>query len=63
MPFIILLVLLAVLTLVMEKTPFLRYIYAIGNSAAAAKMRGIPVNRIRTVCFVIAGFCSSLAGC
>jgi len=61
-PFIVMLALLAVLTVAMQKTPFGRYVYAIGNSAAAAKMLGIPVNRIRLVCFVIAGFCSSLAG-
>jgi ribose transport system permease protein len=62
MPFIIMLVLLFLIAVVMEKTPFGRYIYAIGNSAAAAKMLGIPVNRIRVMSFMIAGFFSSLAG-
>ena len=62
MPFILMMVLLAVLSLVTQKTPFGRYIYAIGNSASAAKMLGIPVKRIRLAAFVIAGFCSSLAG-
>ncbi|WP_248357702.1 ABC transporter permease [Anaeromyxobacter oryzae] len=62
MPFVITLVLLALLTVVTQKTPFGRYVYALGNSTAAARMLGIPVGRIRVACFMIAGFCASLAG-
>ncbi len=61
-PFIIMLVLLVIITFVTQKTPFGRYIYAIGNSAQAARMLGIKVDRIRVVCFMIAGFLASLAG-
>ncbi len=62
MPFVVMMILLVVLAVMMRKTPVGRYIYAIGNSTSAAKMLGIPVNRIRMLAFTIAGFCASLAG-
>ena len=61
-PFIIMIVLLVIVTFVTQKTPFGRYIYAIGNSPQAARMLGIKVDRIRVTCFMIAGFLASLAG-
>jgi ribose transport system permease protein len=61
-PFLIMLLLLAVLGVLTQKTPFGRYVYAIGNSTPAARMLGIPVSRIRLGSFMIAGFCASLAG-
>ena len=61
-PFIIMLILLVIVTFVTQKTPFGRYIYAIGNSTQAARMLGIKVDRIRVICFMIAGFLASLAG-
>ena len=62
MPFIIMLALLAVITAIMGKTPFGRYIYAIGNSTPAAKMLGIPVNRIKVISFMISTFLAGIAG-
>ena len=61
-PFIIMIVLLVIITVITQKTPFGRYIYAIGNSKQAARMLGIKVDRIRVMCFMIAGFLASLAG-
>lgn len=61
-PFIAMMILLVVITFVTQKTPFGRYIYAIGNSTTAARMLGIKVDRIRVICFMIAGFLASLAG-
>lgn len=61
-PFIILLVVLAFVSFLTMKTPFGRYMYAIGNNAAAARMLGINVNRIRILVFVFAGVVSALAG-
>jgi len=62
MPFIIMLVVLALVSYLTVKTPFGRYMYAIGNNAAAARMLGIKVNTIRTLVFVFAGVMSALAG-
>ncbi len=62
LPTLIMLACLVVIAFVMAKTPFGRYMYAIGNNKAAAQVLGIRVNRIRVVVFMIAGFLSALAG-
>lgn len=62
MPFVIMLVVLALVSFVTVKTPFGRYMYAIGNNPAAARMLGIKVDQIRILVFVFAGAVSALAG-
>lgn len=62
LPFIFMLAILAVLALVITLTPFGRYIYAIGNNREAAKIFGIRVDRVRIVCFMLAGLLSAMAG-
>lgn len=61
-PFLIMLLVLAVALFLTVKTPMGRYMYAIGNNPAAAKMLGIRVNRIRLLVFTFAGMLSALAG-
>lgn len=61
-PFIIMLVVLAVALFLTIRTPMGRYMYAIGNNAAAARMLGIRVDRIRLLVFTFAGMLSALAG-
>ena len=61
-PFIIMIGLLIVMAIVAHRTPFGRYVYAIGDNAAAARMIGVKVNRIRVLVFVIAGSLAALAG-
>jgi ribose transport system permease protein len=61
-PFIIMIALLIVMAVVAHRTPFGRYVYAIGDNSAAARMIGIKVNRIRLIVFVIAGTLAALAG-
>ncbi len=61
-PFVIMIVVLAVAAFVTLKTPFGRYLYAIGNNPAAAAMLGIKVNRVRVLAFTAAGMLASLAG-
>ena len=61
-PFVIMLPVLALTAFAMLKTPFGRYMYAIGNNAATAIMLGVKVNRIRICVFAFAGFLASLAG-
>lgn len=61
-PFIIMLAALVVATAVMLKTPFGRYMYAIGNNQAAARMLGIRVDRARVIVFIAAGALAALAG-
>ncbi|OQM74323.1 ABC transporter permease [Manganibacter manganicus] len=62
MPFVIMIVVLAIVSFIAAKTPFGRYLYAIGNNPAAARMLGIKVDRIRILVFVFAGVMAALAG-
>ena len=62
LPFIILIGVAIIITVLALCTPFGRYIYAIGNNREAAQMLGIKVNRVRVICFMIAGLLASLAG-
>ena len=61
-PFLIMLAVLVVALFLTLKTPMGRYMYAIGNNAAAARMLGIRVDRIRLLVFTFAGMLSALAG-
>ena len=61
-PFLFLLAVAIIITLLALCTPFCRYIYAIGNNREAAQMLGIKVNKVRVICFMIAGLLASLAG-
>ncbi|PIO98028.1 ABC transporter permease [Pleomorphomonas carboxyditropha] len=61
-PFVVMIVVLAIAAFVTLKTPLGRYIYAIGNNAAAAAMLGIKVNRVRVLVFTAAGTLAALAG-
>lgn len=62
MPFLFLLVVLVFATILMAATPAGRYGYAIGDNVPAARMLGIPVDRVRVAAFAFAGFLASLAG-
>ena len=59
---LILLVLAIVLAVVLKRSWWGRYIYAIGDDIEAAKRMGVPVQRIRISAFVISGALAGLAG-
>ncbi|MCU1636725.1 MAG: putative transporter permease protein [Cryobacterium sp.] len=48
--------------LLMARTAFGRYSYAIGNSAGASLMAGVPVPRTRVLAYTLAGAMAGLAG-
>jgi rhamnose transport system permease protein len=48
--------------LVLHRTAFGRYLYAIGNNESAAIYSGVPVARIKLAIFTLSGFMSALAG-
>jgi len=62
MPFWFALVALAVAAFLMHRTLFGRYAYAIGSNAEAARLSGVPVQRIRLITFVASAFLSGVAG-
>ena len=47
--------------LVLHKTTFGRYLYAIGNNQEAAVYSGVPVARIKIIIFTLSGFMAALA--
>jgi D-xylose transport system permease protein len=49
-------------TLLLGRTRFGRYVYAVGGNAEAARRAGINVNRIRLICFTLCSFTAGLAG-
>ncbi len=60
--FAVMLVLAAVLGLVLHKTVYGRYWYAIGYNEQAARYSGIAVDRQRIAVFVISSTCAALCG-
>jgi D-xylose transport system permease protein len=64
MPWSILVVLfvLAVYTVLLGRTRFGRYIYAIGGNAEAARRAGVSIVRIRTLAFTLCGLTAGITG-
>jgi D-xylose transport system permease protein len=58
----IVLVILGACTILLQRTRFGRYVYAIGGSAVAAERAGIRLTAIRTWSFVLASLISGIAG-
>jgi ribose transport system permease protein len=46
----------------LARTRFGRYVYATGDNAEAARLSGIPTNRVKVLAFVISGALAALAG-
>jgi D-xylose transport system permease protein len=63
-PFIIpiVLVVLVASTVLLQRTRFGRYVYAIGGNSEAARRAGVRLPAVRTVCFMLAGLISGIAG-
>lgn len=59
-PLIIAVVLIAIYYVILTRTPFGRGVYAIGGNERAARIAGIPVDRIKITVFAINGFCAAL---
>ena len=50
------------LQIVLKKTRFGTYCYAVGNNETAATRIGIPVRRVKALAFVISGICAAISG-
>ena len=53
---------LVVWTVLLERTRFGRYVYAVGGNPEAARRAGISLATIRTWCFVLCSFTAGIAG-
>jgi len=58
----IVLVVLGASTVLLQRTRFGRYVYAIGGNAEAARRAGVSLTSIRTWCFVLSAVISGIAG-
>jgi ribose/xylose/arabinose/galactoside ABC-type transport system permease subunit len=61
-PVVIAAVVLLVAHIVLSRTKFGRYVYAVGGNEEAARISGIPVARVKVLVYVISAFVSALAG-
>jgi len=55
-------VLYAVAAIMLKRTPFGRYVYAIGGNQRAAHLAGLPVLRIKILVYVLSGLFAGIAG-
>jgi ribose transport system permease protein len=58
----IMLVLVIAVAFLLRRTVFGRQILAIGGNEAAARLAGVPVDRVKLLVYGISGFCSGIAG-
>jgi D-xylose transport system permease protein len=49
-------------TILLQRTRFGRYVYAIGGNPEAARRAGVNVSMVRTMCFVLCSVTSGIAG-
>lgn len=61
-PLILFSVMAVLFGLVLHRTTFGRFIYAIGNNEEACRYSGVAVGRIKIIIFALSGFMSALAG-
>ena len=61
-PFLVMIVVYVLISLVLGRTVPGRFMRAIGSSETASRAVGIPVNRIKVLCFAIVGACTAIAG-
>lgn len=47
---------------VANKTPFGRHVFAIGGNERAAELSGVRVKRVKTIVYMISGFCAAMVG-
>jgi erythritol transport system permease protein len=49
-------------TLLLRRAAFGRWLYATGGNERAAELSGVPVRRVKTLVYVISGTCAAMAG-
>lgn len=62
MPFVIALVIYALVWVVLRHTKFGRYTYALGGNETAARLSGVNVNRTKTLIYALSGMLAAISG-
>lgn len=61
-PALVMIVLAVAAAVVLSRTRFGRYVYAVGGNEEAARLAGVPVRGVKLAVYAIAGACAGLAG-
>jgi ribose/xylose/arabinose/galactoside ABC-type transport system permease subunit len=61
-PAVLFVSLVIIAALILNYTPFGRYVYAIGSNSEAARLSGIKVDRVKTTVYALCGLTSAIAG-
>lgn len=61
-PVIWMLVILVATSILLTRTTFGRYVFALGGNEEAARLAGVNVGRVKTMVYVISGMCAAVAG-
>jgi erythritol transport system permease protein len=59
---LVMVVLAVIASIVLNKAPFGRWLYASGGNERAAELSGIPVKKVQVRVYVISGVCAAIAG-
>lgn len=62
LPVLYMLVLIIVFSIILNKTRFGTYIYAIGGNREAARLSGVPIKKVEIAVYTVTGFLAALAG-
>ncbi len=61
-PVVVPIVVVAIAYFLLSRFKFGRHVYAVGGNVQAARLSGIPVNRVQILAFVICGVCAGIGG-
>lgn len=61
-PVIWMLVIVVACSVLLMRTKFGRYVFALGGNEEAARLAGVNVGRVKTMVYVISGMCAAVAG-
>lgn len=59
---VIMLVVVAISFIIFNYTKHGRYLYVVGQNMEAARLAGIPVNKYRTIAYVVSAICAAIGG-
>ena len=62
LPVVYMIILIAVFMVVLNKTKFGTYIFAIGGNRESARLSGVPIKKVEIAVFTISGFLAAFAG-
>lgn len=51
-----------IFSVILNKTPFGRWLYATGGNERAAELSGVPIKRIKVTIYLLAGMCAATVG-